>query len=132
MPDDSIVAAWPDSVGRLAPSGRTLDVLPEKVSEDTYALVATADNTIWARTEKHFSHWDTAKRHWVLEDAKLPGANDFGYPTVDREGELLLPTAEGLFRRVDGKWEETSLKQGMASNAVSAATEDRDGAIWVG
>jgi diguanylate cyclase (GGDEF)-like protein len=132
MPDDSIVAAWEQSVGRVSADGQKLEIFPEKISDEMYSLTAGADNRIWARTEKHLSHWDATSQHWVLEDAKLPGANDFGYPTVDREGELLLPTADGLFRRVNGKWEVASLKQGMASNAVSAATEDRDGAIWVG
>jgi diguanylate cyclase (GGDEF)-like protein len=131
-PDDTIVAAWQDSVGRLRPQEHALELLPEKITDEMYALVADADNTIWARTEKHFSYWDNATRHWVLEDEKLPGANDFGYPTVDRDGEILLPTSDGLYRHVNGKWQATSLTQGMASNAVSAATEDRDGAIWVG
>lgn len=130
--DDSIVAAWNGNVGKIERSAHRLEALPEKLADDMYALVVDADNTIWARTEKHFRHWDGTARHWVLEDAKLPGANDFGYPTVDRDGEILLPTSEGLYRRANGKWEVTSLQQGIASNSVSAAIEDSDGALWVG
>jgi diguanylate cyclase (GGDEF)-like protein len=131
-PDDSLVTAWQASVGRIERRGHTIETLPGQIADDMYALIVDANSTIWARTEKHFSHWDSAARRWALEDATLPGANDFGYPTMDRDGEILLPTAEGLYRRVNGKWEVTSLSQGMASNAVSAAIEDRDGAIWVG
>jgi len=130
--DGSVFVAWEQNVGKILRSSHNIEALPEKIADEMYALVVDADNTLWARTEKHFRHWDSAARHWLLEDAKLPGANDLGYPTVDRNGELLLPTADGLYRRVGGKWEVTSLRQGMASNAVSAAAESRDGAIWVG
>jgi len=130
--DDGAIAAWSENVGKIERRGHAIEALPEKLTDDMYALLVGANNTIWARTEKHFSRWDGTAQHWVAEDAKLPGANDFGYPTMDREGEILLPTAEGLYRRENGKWEVSGLKQGMASNAVSAAIEDRDGAIWVG
>lgn len=130
--DDSVVAAWSQNVGKIERHGHSIEALPEKITDDMYALLVDAHDAIWARSEKHFRRWDAAARHWVLEDGKLPGANDFGYPTMDREGEILLPTAEGLYRRVDGNWVASGLKQGMASNAVSAAMEDRDGAIWVG
>jgi diguanylate cyclase (GGDEF)-like protein len=130
--DDSVIAAWEENVGKIERRGHSIQSLPEKIDDEMYALLVDANNTIWARSEKHFRHWDGPAQHWVLEDAKLPGANDFGYPTMDSGGEILLPTAEGLYRRRNGKWEPTTLRQGMASNAVSAAIEDRDGAIWVG
>ncbi|HJX84453.1 MAG TPA: two-component regulator propeller domain-containing protein, partial [Candidatus Angelobacter sp.] len=131
--DDSILIAWKNKAGRITQHGRVIEVFPGELPDSpTYALVMDGAGDVWARTAKHFSRWDRSSKRWIPDDSGIPGASDFGYPTIDRKGEILLPTTQGLYRRNHGRWEVFGEKQGMATNAIFAAIEDRDGAIWVG
>jgi diguanylate cyclase (GGDEF)-like protein len=131
--DDSILVAWKNKVGRITQHGRVIEALPGDLPDSPiYALLMDGAGDVWARTARHFSRWDRGNKRWLPDDAGIPGASDFGYPTIDHKGEILLPTTQGLYRRNHGHWEIFGEKQGMATNAVFAAIEDRDGAIWVG
>ena len=62
----------------------------------------------------------------------LPPANEYGTPSLDRGGNLMIPTVEGLYRHVSGQWQVIDQSRGMAVNATFAITEDREGAYWIG
>ncbi len=132
-PDDSILVAWKNKVGRIPKGGLSVEPLPgELVDSPVHALLVDGAGDVWARTAHHFSRFDNKKKRWVLDDEGLPSASDFGYPMVDRKGEILLPTIRGLFRRIKGRWQAFGTREGMATDAVFAAIEDREGAIWIG
>jgi len=96
------------------------------------AVLVDHDGLVWVRTDDHVLRLDQANSRFIADDEGIPKANDFGIPSLDRSGRLMIPTVRGLFRRVHEHWERTGEEQGMASNALFAATEDREGAIWVG
>jgi diguanylate cyclase (GGDEF)-like protein len=132
-PDDSILVGLESRVGRISKGSKELEILPGELPDlPVYALVTDGNGDIWARTPRHFSRWDPEKKRWIQDDAGLPGASEFGYPTVTRLGDILLPTIQGLYRRSHGRWEAIAEREGMETNALFAAIEDFDGAIWLG
>ncbi|HLZ00081.1 MAG TPA: diguanylate cyclase [Candidatus Angelobacter sp.] len=132
-PDDSILIGLESRVARIPKGSKELEVLPGDLPDlPVYALVTDGNGDIWARTPRHFSRWDSEKKGWIQDDAGLPGASEFGYPTVTRLGDILLPTIQGLYRRSHGRWEAIGEREGMGTNALFAAIEDFDGAIWLG
>jgi diguanylate cyclase (GGDEF)-like protein len=132
-PDDSILVAWKNKVGRIPKGGISVEPLPGELPDSpVHALLVDGAGNVWARTPRHFSRFDQQGKRWIPDDAGLPGSSDFGYPTVDGKGEILLPTIRGLFRRIQGRWQAFGTNEGMATDAVFAAIEDREGAIWIG
>ncbi|HUJ40380.1 MAG TPA: diguanylate cyclase [Candidatus Acidoferrales bacterium] len=101
-------------------------------NERVFAILTDGAGLVWVRTHDHIGYLDPSLSSYVPADAGIPGANDFGAPTLDRSGNLMLPTVMGLFRRIDGEWINVGEKQGLATNAVYAALEDRERAIWMG
>lgn len=122
-------------LGRLrAPTGRP-EILPTGIGRPNEAIIAIlvdGEQKLWVRTSEHLESFDLGTSQFIMDDAGIPGANDFGAPSFDRRGNLLVPTVNGLFRRVNHRWESYGEKQGMSSEAVFAALEDREGAIWIG
>jgi diguanylate cyclase (GGDEF)-like protein len=133
-PDGTV---WFGAEGRLGiirpgssqPETLTVRNLP---AERLFAILADGSGRIWIRTHDHIGHLTPSLAEYVPADEGIPGANDFGIPSLDRSGNLLLPTVMGLFRRIDNRWLNVGERQGLATNAVYAALEDREGAIWVG
>jgi diguanylate cyclase (GGDEF)-like protein len=100
--------------------------------EPVIALVEDGNGTLWIRTAKQLSYFDAAQQSIVPEDVKIPAANDYGVPTVDRSGNLLVPTVAGVYRHSKGRWESIDRTRGMPVNAVYSITEDQEGAYWLG
>ena len=101
-------------------------------AERLFAIVVDGSGRVWIRTHDDLGYLTPSLAEYVAADEGIPGANDFGIPSLDRSGNLLLPTVMGLFRRVDNRWINVGEKQGLATNATYAALEDREGTIWVG
>ncbi|MGB7284285.1 MAG: diguanylate cyclase [Candidatus Acidiferrum sp.] len=96
------------------------------------SILQDFDKILWVRTSAHLYRLNPGSTHFVPELPNLPPANDYGAPTLDRAGNLMIPTVEGLYRRVSGQWEVIDQSRGMAVNATFAITEDREGAYWIG
>ncbi len=122
-------------LGRLrAPTSRP-EILPTgigRANEAIIAILVDGEQKLWVRTSEHLESFDLGTSQFVMDDAGIPGANEFGGPSFDRQGNLLVPTVNGLFRRVNHHWQAYGEKQGMSSEAVFAALEDHEGAIWIG
>jgi len=115
--------------GSSQPETLTIRGLP---AERLFAIVTDGAGRVWIRTHDHIGYLVPALSQYIPAGEGIPGANDFGIPALDRSGNLLLPTVMGLFRWIDNRWVNVGEKQGLATNAVYAALEDREGAIWVG
>jgi diguanylate cyclase (GGDEF)-like protein len=100
--------------------------------EPVIALIEDGNGTLWIRTAKQVSYFDAAQQSIVPENVKIPAANDYGVPTVDRSGNLLVPTVAGVYRHSHGRWESIDRTRGMPVNAVYSITEDQEGAYWLG
>jgi diguanylate cyclase (GGDEF)-like protein len=100
--------------------------------ERVFAILTDGAGLVWVRTHDHIGYLQPSLSAYIPADDGIPGANDFGAPTLDRSGNLMLPTVMGLLRRIDNRWINVGEKQGLATNAVYSALEDRERAIWMG
>ena len=100
--------------------------------EEVVSILQDLEKTLWVRTTAHLYRLNPGSTHFVQELPDLPPANDFGAPSLDRSGNLLIPTVAGLYRRDSGQWEVIDQSRGMAVNTTFAITEDREGAFWIG
>lgn len=100
--------------------------------EEVVSILQDLEKILWVRTTAHLYRLNPGSTHFVQELPDLPPANDFGAPSLDRSGNLLIPTVAGLYRRDSGQWEVIDQSRGMAVNTTFAITEDREGAYWIG
>ena len=132
-PDDSVWFVAGQRLGRFAPHSPNWEWQPISniPSDPAVGLQWDGHGTLWLRTAKHVARLDPSKRMMVLDDQGIPPANGDGLPSLDQEGELLLPSLGGLFHRVNGRWQVITDRQGLSSNSVVTALEDREGILWV-
>jgi len=100
--------------------------------EDIVAIIMDSDFVLWVRTQKHLMRLEPGSGRFVDDGANLPSANDSGMPSLDESGHLMVPSVLGLFRKVDGRWQAITKKQGASNNGIISALQDREGAIWLG
>jgi diguanylate cyclase (GGDEF)-like protein len=100
--------------------------------EPVVSILQDIEKILWVRTSSHLYRLDPGSTHFAQELPNLPPANDYGSPSLDRAGNLMIPTVDGLYRRSSGQWEVIDKSRGMAVNATFAITEDREGAYWIG
>lgn len=140
-PNDTIWFAAGKQIARFRPGSSkpelvaTLDPQDERV----VALLPAPDGRLWIRTSNRlgFMHVGdvSPKVSWLADN--LPVANAQGGPSLDHHGNVLLPTAEGLYwhdsNMNDGHaWRVIDHRSGLTSSAVASALEDREGGIWIG
>jgi len=100
--------------------------------EEIVAIIMDSDFVLWVRTQKHLLRLEPGSGRFVDDDSNVPSANDSGTPSLDEAGHLMVPTVLGLFRKVDGRWQAITKKQGASNNGIISAMQDREGAIWLG
>lgn len=131
--DGKVWFAGAGRIGVLKPDHATWLTAADKTNgESILALAQDGDGILWVRTGKGMWRYDGATRELVHENENIPAANDYGAPTVDRSGNLVVPTVAGIYRREDGHWQAIDRTRGMPMNAVYAVTEDQEGAYWLG
>lgn len=132
--DGKIWFARGRKLGVFSPSRTAtwLNIRNELPEEPVIAILKDGEGTLWIRTVKHIAHYDPVTHSVLMEHSNIPPANDFGMPTIDRLGDLLVPTVAGIYRRRSGVWEAVDRTRGMPVNATYAVTEDREGAYWIG
>ncbi|MBL8114918.1 MAG: hypothetical protein JNK60_18695, partial [Acidobacteria bacterium] len=96
------------------------------------ALLEDASGRVILRTSTRLYRRERPGEPFRSDDVGLPGANDLGTIALDRLGEALVPTPVGLYVKRLGRWEAIDRTRGLASNAVLAVCEDREGALWIG
>ena len=100
--------------------------------EDIVAIIMDSDFVLWVRTQKHLLRLEPGSGRFVEDGVDIPSASDSGMPSLDESGHLMVPTVAGLFRKVDGRWQAITKKQGASNNGIMSALQDREGAIWLG
>ncbi|HEV8266976.1 MAG TPA: ATP-binding protein [Thermoanaerobaculia bacterium] len=117
---------------RLSDGIATPVAVPVSADDRIVALVAEARGGLLIRTKEHLLRREKDGAV-AFDDDGLAGTGEKGaVPFVDRAGVVWVPTAQGLFRKAGGRWRAITTAQGLASNAVAAVTEDREGALWIG
>jgi ligand-binding sensor domain-containing protein/HPt (histidine-containing phosphotransfer) domain-containing protein len=119
-------------LGRLDPASGRIELLPpgERLEDDGVSILRDREGTLWVRSEKHLFFLDPTG-HRLLRDAdNLPESQHLGRPSLDRAGNLLVPTVAGLYRRLHGQWENIPALNAGGRN-VAEVIEDHEGAYWM-
>jgi len=131
--DDSIWFACDQKLGHLGlnsdhPEWDAKLVLPK---ERAITLVFDGSGDLWLRTERQLLRIDREQEK-LMAEGQIPPANlEGGEPSLDQRGDLLVPSAAGLFWNDHGHWRLISEKDGLSSNVVQFALEDSEGTLWV-
>ncbi|HUN64219.1 MAG TPA: diguanylate cyclase [Candidatus Sulfotelmatobacter sp.] len=111
-----------------------IDLEIELPHERVVALLWDRAHTLWLRTATKLERLDPEEHKVTVEPVEIGPEDDTeGKPTLDQRGELLVPSSTGLYwERPNGQWEVVTDKQGLSSNDIQFAMEDREGTLWVG
>jgi diguanylate cyclase (GGDEF)-like protein len=122
-------------LGHLAPGATRpeFDPILQLPKEHIVGLVFDGAGEFWMRSSRHVDRIDRVHHKLICDDAGIAPANqEGGRPTLDADGDLLVPSMAGLFWRDNGHWRVISDKDGLSSNNVQVALQDVDGTLWVG
>jgi diguanylate cyclase (GGDEF)-like protein len=133
-PGDSVWFTAGRRLGRFRP-GSGAPVIDSTITlpdEDVSGIRFDGAGTLWVRTATRVVRIDLARHTLVYDDAGVPASDpDVGRPATDHAGNLMLPSVAGLYIRDHGGWRAITDQQGLTSNDVLTALEDREGVIWV-
>ena len=134
-PDDSI---WFTAGKKLVhfytgPRGYEIERGIDLPDERVVALLEDGNGTLWVRTATQLAHVDRHAHMLVTEqDVRGETNEEEGKPSTDAQGRLLVPSSAGLYWQSGGRWRLITSKEGLASNLIQCAMEDREGTLWVG
>lgn len=132
--DDTIWFATGSHLGRIVAGTGDVEVdtkiqLPE---DRIVALLFDGADTLWLRTASKLARLDPRQHKLAVEEEVKGIANEEeGKPSLDQRGRLLVPSSGGLYWQQGEHWRLVTDKQGISSNDIECALEDREGALWV-
>jgi diguanylate cyclase (GGDEF)-like protein len=132
--DDVIWITTGTRLAHLEAGGSAFAVDPGiKLPKDrVVALLFDGSQTMWLRTATHLARLDPRMHEISLERAVTGSSNEEeGKPSVDQRGRLLVPTSAGLYWKREDRWQVVTDRQGITSNDVQFALEDREGTLWI-
>jgi len=128
---------WFTLGGRLAhiePGETAVKVDPtiQLPKERVVALLFDGRQTMWLRAVTRLARLD-ARQHKISFEPSVTGSanEEEGKPSLDQDGRLLVPSSAGLYWQQGGHWRTVTDKQGISSNGVQCALEDREGTLWI-
>lgn len=134
--DDSIWFTFGEQLAHVEAGSNKVEIDPgiHIPKENIIALVWDHSNGLWLRTATKLARLNPATHKLTLEDVAIgPADNVEGKPTLDKRGRLLVPSSTGLYwQGANGQWQVITDKQGISSNDIQFAMEDREGALWIG
>lgn len=120
-------------VCRLATRVITVFGPKEGVPSDRWdALLMDQDGTVWIRSSKHLLRKTRASGRFEPIPQAIPPMGDFATLASGRDGELFVPTDDGVWELSNGTWRGIGQAQGLLAAATSAVLQDREGSIWIG
>lgn len=133
-PDDSIWFTFGTHLAHIdALSGAVLvDPAVKIPTERVVALVFDGEKVLWLRTTTQLAQIDPVLHKISFEQASIGTTNEEeGKPTLDQHGSLLVPSSSGLYWQDNGHWRVLTDKEGLSSNDIQGAVEDREETLWV-
>jgi len=134
--DDSIWFTFGPRLAHLEADSAKVQVDPgiKIPKERVAALQWDKANTLWLRTATRLARLDPKAHRITFEDVGVGPADDvLGRPMLDEQGHLLVPSSTGLYWQGEGRnWAVITDKQGLTSNDIQFAMEDREGTLWIG
>jgi len=134
--DDSIWFTYGEHLAHVEAGSNRVEVDPgiQIPKERVAALLWDGAGELWLRTATKLARLDTKTHKLTVERMAIGPADDVeGKPTLDQKGKLLVPSSTGLYwQGLDGSWQVITDRQGISSNDIQFALEDREGTLWVG
>jgi len=131
-PDESLWYSVPSGVCRRKSGGTVCFGVREGVPKDHWTSIRMDRNEdIWIRSEKRLYVLRSGRAHFE-DGGALPPADGTGVLSLDREGNIFVPTQGGLARRFNGGWKLVTMREGLTSGSTEIALEDREGSLWIG
>ena len=107
--------------------------LHEGLPKDHWTAIRMDRNgDLWVRSEKQLWVLRNGRSRFVDGGSALPPADGTGVLSLDREGNLFVPTQGGLARMLNGQWKLVTMREGLTSNSTEIALEDQEGSLWIG
>ncbi|MEO6324288.1 MAG: two-component regulator propeller domain-containing protein, partial [Thermoanaerobaculia bacterium] len=128
-----MVAAGPGKIGVREADGRwtSLPSPDEMGREEVDAVVIDRRGRLWARSGAHLWSKAEPEPRFTDESAHLPSTSDSGYLSLDRMGNLLVPTDRGVAFFDGVTWRVVGAAEGLPTEWARDAMEDREGSIWI-
>jgi signal transduction histidine kinase/ligand-binding sensor domain-containing protein/CheY-like chemotaxis protein len=104
------------------------------VPEDRWqALLKDKEGNLWARSRRELIYLPAGAARFVSESDQVH-AIDVAYPSLgmDREGNLLVPSSNGLYIRSGKRWRAITRRNGLPLNEVTTIFRDREESLWIG
>jgi signal transduction histidine kinase/ligand-binding sensor domain-containing protein/CheY-like chemotaxis protein len=95
-------------------------------------LLTDRDGTVWIRSSKHLLRKIRASDGFAAIPESIPSIQDFAALSLGRDGELFVPTDDGVWELSKGRWKGIGQAQGLVSSSTSAVLQDREGSLWIG
>jgi diguanylate cyclase (GGDEF)-like protein len=106
---------------------------PQGVPRDHWtAIRMDRAGDLWVRSEKRLLVLRKGEAHFDDGGSALPPADGTGVLSLDREGNLFVPTQRGLARMLNGHWKLVTMREGLTSGSTQVALEDQEGSLWIG
>jgi diguanylate cyclase (GGDEF)-like protein len=133
--DDSIWFTYGRRLAHLESGSSRVEVADEVElpKERVVALLWDNEHHLWLRTVTELSRLDLRGQNFTMKRMEIGPADDVeGKPTMDQRGRLLVPSTTGLYwQAADGHWQIITDHQGLSSNDIQFAMEDREGSLWI-
>jgi diguanylate cyclase (GGDEF)-like protein len=133
--DDSIWFTAGRKLVHLSAGSHEIGVEPgaRLPAERVVALQFDGIGMLWLRTATRLARVEPHTHKLIFEEEVVAEENEEeGKPSVDAQGKLLVPSSSGLYWQQNGHWRLVNVRQGLASNLIQCAMEDREGTLWVG
>src|SRR5215213_525647 len=97
-----------------------------------HSVAQTRDGYVWVATEEGLARFDGfAFRIYDRQNTPALKSNDVrALLAAGKAGDLWVCTAAGVARLSDGEWQTFTTADGLASDDVASAYEDRSGTVW--
>jgi signal transduction histidine kinase/ligand-binding sensor domain-containing protein/CheY-like chemotaxis protein len=96
------------------------------------ALVQDRRGSLWIRSSKYLLQKERASSTFNRISQAIPNLGDFASLSLGRDGELFVPTDDGVWEHSNGKWRVIGQAQGLISGSINTVLQDREGSIWIG
>jgi signal transduction histidine kinase/ligand-binding sensor domain-containing protein/CheY-like chemotaxis protein len=96
------------------------------------ALIQDRNGCIWIRSSKYLLEKDRTSSTFTRTSQPIPNLGDFATLSLGRDGELFVPTDDGVWEFSNGNWRVIGQAQGLISGSINTVLQDREGSIWIG
>lgn len=96
------------------------------------ALLTDRDGTVWIRSSRYLLRKPHRSANFIQNSQPVPNIGDFAALTLGRDGELFVPTDDGVWELSNGRWRAIGQEQGLMSSSTNTVLQDREGSIWIG